>query len=162
MAEADRLTIASGVSGASLMDRAGLAVADAVARLRPAGSKIAVVCGPGNNGGDGFVAARVLVARGFRVELGLLGDSMRLSGDAAGAAMRWTGATLAATGMDFRTADLIVDAMFGAGLSRDLDGDALAVVQAMTSSGKPVLAVDVPSGLDGTTGQVRGGAPQAV
>src|SRR5215469_4689885 len=92
MAEADRLTIASGIAGIDLMERAGRAVADAVAARLPPGSRSVVVAGPGNNGGDGFVAARLLAQRGQAVRLLLLGERGRLKGDAAQAAARWQGA----------------------------------------------------------------------
>src|ERR1051325_9268889 len=90
MAECDRLTIARGTPGIALMEKAGRAVADAVAR-RPLGTRVAVVAGPGNKGGDGFVAARVLAERGYPVRLMLLGGAAALKGDAAEAAKRWTG-----------------------------------------------------------------------
>ena len=83
MADADRLTIAAGVAGIALMENAGQAIADAVASRHPAGTRVAVVAGPGNNGGDGFVAARLLAERGYRVRLLLAGDRARLKGDAA-------------------------------------------------------------------------------
>src|SRR6476620_9847553 len=91
MHEADKLAIAAGVPGPALMDKAGAAVADAVCRRFGAGARALVLCGPGNNGGDGFVAARIRAARGVRVEVALLGDRAALRGDAAGAASRWTG-----------------------------------------------------------------------
>src|SRR5919204_6750209 len=90
MAACDRLAIAGGVAGISLMERAGRAVADAAAR-RPLGTRILVVAGPGNNGGGGFVAARVLAERGYPVRLMLLGARAALRGDAAAAAERWRG-----------------------------------------------------------------------
>src|SRR5882757_6127120 len=93
MAEADRLAIASGISGATLMENAGRAVADMAAALHPAGSRIVVVAGPGNNGGDGFVAARILSDQGFDVRVLMLGAKEHLVGDAAAVAQRWAGAT---------------------------------------------------------------------
>ncbi len=164
MAEADRLTIAGGVGGAALMERAGAAVADEAARLAPSAGRVAVLCGPGGNGGDGFVAARLLTARGYRVSLGLLGERVALRGDAALAAARWEGPVAPAEALDLGAADLVVDALFGAGLSRDLDGAALRRVEAVNAfarGGKPVLSVDVPSGIDGETGAVRGAAVEA-
>src|SRR3954454_10083010 len=91
MAEADRLTIAAGTPGIRLMENAGRAVADAVARAARGATSIAIVAGPGNNGGDGFVCARILAERGYPVRLLLLGDRARLKGDAAAVADRWQG-----------------------------------------------------------------------
>lgn len=156
MATADRLTIAAGTPGIALMEKAGRAVADVVARSHRAGARVLVLCGPGNNGGDGFVAARVLVTRGYRVELALLGDLNALRGDAAEAAARWTGPVLAVSDADPLAADVIVDALFGAGLVRDLDGDARQIVERVNAADRPVVAVDVPSGIDGNSGAVRG------
>ncbi len=161
MAEADRLTIASGVPGSFLMEQAGAAVAREAERLAPRCGRVAVFCGPGNNGGDGFVAARLLAAKGFAVELGLLGRLDALRGDAALAAKAWTGATLPIEQLRLDRADLAIDAIFGAGLARDLDGSAKAVVLRLNewATGKrPILAVDVPSGLDGSSGQIRAAA----
>ncbi len=162
MARADRITIESGTPGRVLMERAGRAVADCAMRLLAPGGRVLVLCGPGNNGGDGFVAARMLAGRGFEVRLGLLGAPDRLSGDAAWAASTWDGGSGAAELCSPESADLVVDALFGAGLSRDLDGAAAAVVARIAASGTPVLAVDVPSGLDGNSGRVRGAAANAV
>lgn len=161
MAQADALAIASGISGLALMERAGTAVADAVSR-RPYPTRVAILCGPGNNGGDGFVAARILTQRGFRVRVALLGERAALRGDAAAVAARWTGPVEAADGFDFSAIDLIVDALYGAGLTRDLEGASRTLVERMAACGKPVIAVDLPSGLDGRTGRVRGAAAQAV
>ncbi len=164
MGEADRLTIAGGVPGIALMERAGAAVADEAARMARSAGRIAALCGPGGNGGDGFVAARLLTARGYRVSLGLLGERAALRGDAALAAARWEGPVAPAEALDLSAADLVVDALFGAGLSRDLDGAALRCVEAVNAfarRGKPVLSVDIPSGVDGETGAVRGAAVEA-
>ncbi|HEV8680426.1 MAG TPA: NAD(P)H-hydrate dehydratase [Stellaceae bacterium] len=160
MAEADRLTIAGGTPGTVLMENAGRAVADAVARrwpLRPA----LVLCGPGNNGGDGFVAARILAERGWPVRLALLGDRAALKGDAAAAAQRWTGPAEAFGEASLDGAELVVDALFGAGLGRPIEGVAKAVLAALDARHLPVVAVDVPSGVDGAGGAVRGIAPRA-
>src|SRR5262249_33745258 len=112
MAEADRLTIAWGTAGIALMEEAGRAVADAVAARHPPGRRVVGVAGRGNNGGDGFVAARLLAARGHRVRLLLLGERSRLKGDAAEAASRWQGATEAASPQALAGAGVIVDALF--------------------------------------------------
>ena len=165
MAEADRLTIAGGTPGLVLMEQAGAAVAQEATRLVPHNSRIAVFCGPGNNGGDGFVAARLLARQEFTVALGLLGARDRLRGDAALAAKSWTGKILAVEELDLDSAALAIDALFGAGLVRDLDGPARAVVLRLNEwtkrTQKPILAVDVPSGIDGSSGQIRGAAIKA-
>jgi NAD(P)H-hydrate epimerase len=162
MARADQLAIARGIPGLVLMENAGRAVADSAAELA-GGEKaaIAVVCGPGYNGGDGFVAARLLRERGFKVRLGLLGPRSTLKGDAAEMAARWGEPVEALTPATIAEADVIVDALFGAGLSRPLEGMAADVVAAINAAGKPVVAVDVPSGLDGTTGAGSGPVVQA-
>ena len=161
MAEADRLTIAAGTSSLDLMERAGRAVADEAQRMVPPGARIAVLCGPGNNGGDGFVAARLLALRGFLVDLALLGRREALTGDAAEMARRWSGPVAACGPLQPGTCDLVIDALFGAGLSRPLDGTAAAVVASLPVIKVPILAVDVPSGLDGTTGTSLGPVLQA-
>ena len=164
MGEADRMTIAGGVPGPVLMEAAGLAVADEAARLARARGRIVVLCGPGNNGGDGFVAARLLAGRGFPVELGLLGPREALRGDAAEAAARYAGEAFPTSAVALDGAALVIDALFGAGLARDLDGEAKAVVErinAFARAGGRVLAVDTPSGVDGATGRVRGVAVEA-
>jgi ADP-dependent NAD(P)H-hydrate dehydratase / NAD(P)H-hydrate epimerase len=161
MGEADRLTIAGGVPGTVLMENAGRAVADAVSR-RWAPRPVAVLCGPGNNGGDGFVAARVLAERGWTVRLGLLGERAALRGDAAWAASGWQGTVEPLGTAVLDGAELVIDALFGAGLSRAIDGVAAEIIVALSERELPVIAVDVPSGIDGASGEVRGVAPQAV
>ena len=155
MAEADRLTIAGGVSGIDLMENAGRAVAERVASRHPPGSRIAVVAGPGNNGGDGFVAARLLAKCNLRVRVLLVGNRERLKGDAASAAGRWSGTVEAASPDALARADAVVDALFGAGLDRPVAGLPRAMIEAM-NGGPPVYAVDLPSGVNGTTGEVMG------
>jgi ADP-dependent NAD(P)H-hydrate dehydratase / NAD(P)H-hydrate epimerase len=162
MGRADALAIARGVAGLTLMERAGCAVAEVAAAFAPSmAAAIAVVCGPGNNGGDGFVAARILRERGYRVRLGLLGRREALKGDAAVMAQRWGEPIEPLETRTLENADLIIDALFGAGLARPLEGTAADVVAAINAAGKPVLAVDVPSGLDGTTGCSCGPVVQA-
>jgi hydroxyethylthiazole kinase-like uncharacterized protein yjeF len=161
MAAADGATIVAGTPGLVLMEAAGRAVADAVEEGFPAARRVLVACGPGNNGGDGLVAARLLAERGRVVTVALLGERAALKGDAAAAAKRWTGpAAPFARGL-LDECDLVVDALFGAGLARDLTGAALDAVEAMNAAGKPVVAVDLPSGIDGATGAVRGAALRA-
>jgi hydroxyethylthiazole kinase-like uncharacterized protein yjeF len=164
MGEADRMTIAGGTPGPALMEAAGLAVADEASRLARSRGRIVVLCGPGNNGGDGFVAARRLAERGYKIELGLLGRREALKGDAAAAARRFTGEALPAAALEPRGAACVIDALIGAGLARDLDGEAKALVERINTcaqAGGRVLAVDTPSGVDGATGKVRGAAVEA-
>ncbi len=162
MYRADAAAMAAGNSGTALMEAAGKAVAHAVLKRTSAGDAIAVLCGPGNNGGDGFVAARLLLEAGRTVRLGLLGRVDRLSGDAAVMAGRWQGAVEPLSPALLSDTGLVVDALFGAGLTRGLDGAAGDVVRCLAASDVPVVAVDVPSGVDGDTGAVRGVAAAAV
>ena len=162
MARVDTAAIAGGIPGYDLMRRAGAAVAEEALTLLPAAGRVLVLCGPGNNGGDGFVAARLLVEAGHAVDLRLLGTRAGLKGDARLAAADWTGPVVETfAGLDAGGVDLIVDALFGAGLARDLDGAAENAVSFMNSSACPVLSVDVPSGIDGDTGAIRGCAVRA-
>jgi NAD(P)H-hydrate epimerase len=160
MAEADQLAVASGIASLDLMENAGRAVAEVVVEAarksaRP-NARIAVLCGPGNNGGDGFVAARHLRDRGFDVRVFLLGDRAALKGDAAEMARRWPLPIRPASPDALQSMDIVIDALFGAGLSRPLEGDAAELVEAVNASGILVVAVDVPSGLNGTTGEHAG------
>ena len=157
MAAADRAAVSRGVSGIKLMEAAGAAVARMVQRHHPNGA-ILVLCGPGNNGGDGFVAARLLKEAGRDVTLALLGARDAVKGDAAAMAQRWAAPVRPATPLLVMQADVIVDALFGAGLSKPLEGTALSVVDAVNESGAAVVAVDLPSGLHGDDGQPRGAA----
>ena len=160
MYRADALAIAAGVSGETLMENAGRAVAEAVAR-RWAARPVLVLCGPGNNGGDGFVAARHLRRWGWPVTLALLGSRDRLTGDAALHAARWNGATVPLTPPLAAEAGLVVDALFGAGLTRPVEGMAAAVLDEVAVRKLPCVAVDVPSGVHGDSGEVLGTAIQA-
>jgi hydroxyethylthiazole kinase-like uncharacterized protein yjeF len=160
MAECDRLTIAGGIAGIALMDKAGRAVADAVAR-HPLGTRVVVVAGPGNNGGDGFVAARVLAERGYPVTMLLLGEISALNGDAAAAAKLWKRPVEPARPEALAGAGVIVDALFGAGLNRAVEGQARTLIEAMNASGAPIVAVDLPSGINGASGAVMGAAVKA-
>jgi hydroxyethylthiazole kinase-like uncharacterized protein yjeF len=159
MAEADRLTVAGGAPGITLMENAGRAVADAAAMLT--GRRVLVVAGPGNNGGDGFVAARHLAQRGYSVRLCFVGDLARLKGDAAQAAERWSGPVEPASPVSLADADIVIDALFGAGLDRDVEGLPRAMIRAMNGFSAPVIAVDLPSGVNGTSGAVMGLAVEA-
>ncbi len=163
MAEADRLAGVAGTPGTVLMDRAGRAVADSAGRLlaRRGGTRVLVICGPGNNGGDGFVAAAALAGREFSVDVAALVPIANLSGDAASAAALWHGSVLPAGAAIPERYDLVIDALFGAGLSRPLDDMACDIVARVNAAGHPVLAVDLPSGISGDTGRVMGAAIRA-
>jgi ADP-dependent NAD(P)H-hydrate dehydratase / NAD(P)H-hydrate epimerase len=161
MAEADRLAIAGSIPGIELMDNAGRAVAELAARANLPGSRVAIVAGPGNNGSDGFVAARCLAERGYHVQVLLVGEAARLKGDAALAAQRWSGPLRPAQPEALSDTDLIIDALFGAGLDRPAEGLARAMIKAMNASAAPIIAVDLPSGINGTSGAVMGEAVQA-
>ncbi|WP_241671093.1 NAD(P)H-hydrate dehydratase [Dankookia rubra] len=156
MGRADAAAIAAGTPGPVLMAAAGRAVARvALRRFRPV--RCLVLAGPGNNGGDGYVAARLLEQAGWPVSVAALAPP-RPGSDAAAAAAAWRGPMLPFHPAEAARAGLVIDAVFGAGLARDLDGPVAGTLRAARA---PVLAVDVPSGLDGATGQVRGFAPRA-
>jgi NAD(P)H-hydrate epimerase len=157
--EADCLAASHGVPTIDLMERAGAAVADAVL-ARWGVCRVVVLCGPGNNGGDGFVTARHLAQHGVDVSLSLLGAREKMRGDAAEMAARWTG-PIVPLSPDPGEADIYVDALFGAGLARPTQGVAAEAIAVLDRAGKPVVAVDLPSGLHGDTGQVLGAAPRA-
>lgn len=157
MGDADRVTKASGIDGFGLMEAAGSAVAVAVGARWPV-RPVTVLCGPGNNGGDGFVAARHLEAAGWPVQLALLGSRDKLSGEAAHAASLWKGPLAPFSSESLEGAGIVIDAIFGAGLSRPLDGKALAIVESLKMRRIPICAVDIPSGVDGASGVILGAA----
>lgn len=168
MGRADRAAVAAGVDSLVLMEAAGRAVADAAVTVLgnapPGGTAVAVACGPGNNGGDGFVAARILAQMGYGVRVALLGPADALKGDAKAMHAQWSGSVSTIAPTAFDNADLIIDALFGAGLTRALEGEAAAAVAAINGrhrQGARVLAVDVPSGLSGTTGEAIGPVVEA-
>jgi len=162
MAEADRRSIAGGVPGWALMQHAGTAVAQQIMTRWPK-LPVAVLCGPGNNGGDGFVVARRLAEHGWKVRLGLLGDVAALTGDARHHARFWLGGSVEAVSPALLDgAGLVVDALFGSGLSRPLEGAAAEVLKAASGRGLPIVAVDVPSGVAGDSGADLGAVPAAL
>jgi hydroxyethylthiazole kinase-like uncharacterized protein yjeF len=152
MAAADAAAIAAGTSGVELMARAGLSVADAICE-RHTTCPTAVLCGPGNNGGDGYVVARILAERGWEVWVERLAPPA--TADAKAAAAQWRGDTFEA-GEAPRPAELFVDALFGAGLSKPLDGEAARLARACERIPDRVVAIDLPSGLAGDTGRILG------
>ena len=160
MYEADRLTAADHVPSIELMENAGQGCADIVQqRWRP--GKAVILCGPGNNGGDGYVIARHLKDAGWDVVLSSLVETAKLNGDAAIMAERWDGQVEQLKPGVLENADLIVDALFGAGLTRPIDGLVKQCLQAAHAAKATIVAVDVPSGIDGNTGTVEGYAAQA-
>ena len=146
-----------------LMERAGLAVAETARALLTDGARILVLAGPGNNGGDALVAARHLREWWYRVDVVFTGQASKLSGDARAALEQWRGAggTVAGEIPADGEWDLVLDGLFGIGLQRDLDGRYRDLVERVNALGSPVLAIDLPSGLDSDTGQVRGAAVHA-
>jgi NAD(P)H-hydrate epimerase len=155
MAEADRLTVAAGIPAIDMMDHAGAAVAREIARrwtVRP----VIVLSGPGNNGGDGFVAAWYLLEAGWPVRVALLGTRDQLKGEAHHHAARWTGAVEQLAPQALDGAALVVDALFGSGLGRKLEGPAADTLAAAAARALTVVAVDVPSGVMGDTGEALG------
>jgi hydroxyethylthiazole kinase-like uncharacterized protein yjeF len=161
MIRADGAAIAAGVAGIELMENAGAAVARAI-WVRFAPRPVLVLCGPGNNGGDGFVTARHLKERGWPTRVALLGARERLRGDAARAAKAWPDDVLPLDPKLIEGARLVVDGLFGAGLARPLDGIARETVETMARTGVPIVAIDVPSGVDGDSGAILGAAAPAV
>ena len=191
--ELDRLAIeVGGTPGIDLMERAGAAAFRVLRGRWPAARRVSVVAGPGNNGGDGFVVARLARSEGLHVSVDLVGDAARLAGDAAmayrrmldagsGAITTRCGAAGDAATADRRMldgasggntarrdtpgpaddADVIVDALFGTGLVRDVSGPAAEAVRAMNDAAAPVLALDVPSGIHSDTGRSLGRAVRA-
>lgn len=160
--ELDRIAIEEqGIPGIQLMNRAGTALFDELCCRWPEARRIVVVCGSGNNGGDGYVVARLAKEQGFDVKLLALCDPATLSGDARTAWGAARAAGLVTAGFDeslLADADVVVDAIFGTGLDREVTDAWAAVIDAINASGLPVLAVDIPSGLHADTGQVLGTA----
>lgn len=156
----DRLAIAAGIPGIALMENAGRACAGVIVKRFPPG-RVVVLCGPGNNGGDGFVIARLLAESGWRVSVAALGERSALSGDAALAAARWSGEVVPLAAVSLHDVDLVVDAIFGAGLARSVDGAVGTLIKQVNAAGLPVCAIDVPTGVDGNTGACLGTAVHA-
>jgi NAD(P)H-hydrate epimerase len=160
MTEADRATMAAGTAGSILMQNAGSAVVREITRRWPP-QPVVVLCGPGNNGGDGFVVAVGLAQAGWPVRVALLGRREDLRGDARLHAARWSGGVETVAPAAVEGASLVVDALFGSGLSRPLDSRVTDTFAAVTQRRLPLVAVDVPSGVMGDTGESLGAAPAA-
>jgi len=160
MNEADRLTIADGTPGVQLMQRAGEAVANEVVR-RFSLRSVTVLCGPGNNGGDGFVAAAALARLGWPVRVALLGGLEALRGDALHFAQLWRGGVEPLTPSVINGAELLIDALFGSGLNRHLQSSVRDTLSFARRRRVPIVAIDLPSGILGDTGEDLGAAPAA-
>lgn len=172
MRAADAAAMRSGVASGRLMENAARGLSAELLRSYPQARKVAVVCGPGNNGGDGLAAARLLAGRGLSASVFTLGDPDAYRGDAAENAGRAREAGLdlvalagrrgkAAFSRGLRQADVVVDALFGTGLTRALSGAAARAVSAVNAAGRPVIAADLPSGLSADTGHLLGPAVRA-
>lgn len=144
-----------------LMEHAGLAVTEAIRDRFPDVSNVALLAGPGNNGGDAFVVGRLLAEAGTSVRLYLLGDSTSLNGDAALAAASSGLSVEPLETFDPASAELIIDGLFGASLARDVEGVAREAIEKANGSGTPVVAIDLPSGVSGLSGSVLGAAMRA-
>jgi NAD(P)H-hydrate epimerase len=153
-----------GIPGLELMHRAGAAVFAALRQRWPDAKTLSVVCGPGNNGGDGYVIARLALAAGFDVRAYPVGSVERLRGDAATAFAEYReadGPVLSFIPPGFEGAEILVDALLGTGLDRDVAGEYAAVIEAINDFPGEVVAVDIPSGLNADTGAVMGSAVHA-
>lgn len=152
MTAADHAAVARGVPVTTLMERAGAAVAEAV-RARFSPRPVVIWCGPGDNGGDGYVAARLLRRKGWSVRVEALAPPATEA--SRHAAARWKGEVAPLPG-DPSRAELYIDALFGAGLSRPLEGNVARLARASQTLAKPIVAIDLPSGLSGDTGKAVG------
>lgn len=160
MAGIDRAAADSGIDSFALIERAGQAVAAAALRHYPGALRFAVLAGPGSNGGDGYVAARALAVSGCAVEVFAYGPPPP-QGRAGRARKRYPGAVRPLSDFAPGVGDVVIDGLFGAGLSRELDGAVCAIIERVNGLAIPVVAIDLPSGVDGRTGAVRGAALQA-
>ena len=158
MASVDQAAISSSIDGYRLMEIAGAALAACVLKHYPDAQNAAVLCGPGNNGGDGYVAARHLRAVGLPVSVHSLVDVAKLVGDAAKARDEWAGPISALNAMTLHEGSIVVDALFGGGLDRAIEGNAAATINAINLAGVPVIAADIPSGISGRSGESFGTA----
>jgi ADP-dependent NAD(P)H-hydrate dehydratase / NAD(P)H-hydrate epimerase len=155
---ADQLAAAAGTATIDLMEAAGAGIAREV-KHRWQKQLVAILCGPGNNGGDGFVVARLLTDAGWPVRVALLGDRKNLKGDAAINAKRWSGPVEPLSNNVLDDCSLVIDGLFGAGLTRPIEGTARHVIDAINERSIDCIAIDVPSGVHGDTGDVLGVAP---
>lgn len=161
MAAVDRAAIKSGISGYQLMESAGSAVSACILQHYPGAGKVLVLCGPGNNGGDGYVAARRLRECGLSVAVSSLVDPQGLKGDAARARDDWEGPIGQFEGTGLSDDTIVIDAIFGGGLDRPIEGAAQSMIEAISDRGLPVVSADLPSGVSGYSGEIFGTALRA-
>lgn len=161
MSRADRLTIDNGLAGIELMENAGHAVAGVVQNSFPQAGKILILCGTGNNGGDGFVVARLLKDAGLEVKVYIYGDITQINGDAEIALAKLDKGMFLNSASELQNYDLLIDGLLGAGLDRDVTGQFSDLINLINESGKPVVSIDLPSGIDGNSGAIRGVAIKA-
>jgi NAD(P)H-hydrate epimerase len=163
--ELDRIAIEElGIPGATLMARAGEAALELLLSIWPRAKSVAIVCGGGNNAGDGYVVARLAKGQGVNVRVADLGDPARLRGDARGARLALEGAGVQPapfTSAALNGAEVIVDAVFGTGLDREVEGRWASAIASLNAASAPILALDIPSGLNADTGRVMGEAVRA-
>ena len=163
VARLDKAAIKSGIPGYTLMRRAGQAVFDVIQECYPDSTNILVVCGAGNNAGDGYVVARLAQQHGKSVRVASLVEPESLKGDAAQAYRHWQecGDTVSFTDELLEHTELVVDALLGTGLTREVEGQWKAAIESINRSDLPVIAVDIPSGLNADTGVIAGAAVNA-
>jgi ADP-dependent NAD(P)H-hydrate dehydratase / NAD(P)H-hydrate epimerase len=160
MARADALAIQGGMSGARLMENAGQAVKSVVLAQYPGICRALVLCGPGNNGGDGYVAARLLSALGIQTIVHR-SRAPKPGTDAEAAAKAWSGPVLPLSKLSLKNGDVVIDALYGAGFSGALEADDAKAAELVRRAGAPVVSVDLPSGVSGLTGVATGASFQA-
>lgn len=151
-------------NGYQLMTQAAQSVMDVINQHYPKLQSMLIFCGQGNNAGDGYVLARLAKQQNINVQLVNLADVDRLKGDAFRAYQDWInfgGVITPLKSVNFNSAQLIIDALIGTGLDRELDEEWLQVVESINQSTQPVVAIDIPSGLDANTGSIWGGAVKA-
>ncbi len=163
--ELDRIAIEEfSIPGITLMESAGDAAYQLMRTKWPDAKTIHILCGPGNNGGDGYILARLAKADGLAVKLQLIGDHTKLAGDALLAAERCTASGLESTAYnkeDLSEVDVIVDALLGTGLDREVLGQWQEVINGINHCNTPILSIDIPSGLNADTGRIMGCAVNA-
>lgn len=170
MREIDKIAINEyGIPSLTLMENAAAAVYKCIKENYPKAVKIAIFCGPGNNGGDGITVARLLINDGYNIRCFLVGNHEKMTDDSKAMENKLNryGGTLEDFSLNndilnfINESDIIIDAIFGVGLQREVGGDFLAAINIINSANKPVVACDIPSGIDGNNGNILGAAVKA-